>query len=509
MNKKAKHSFSSVLSVNPYKESYFSTISSSISQNYSPKYSKSQDTISCLNSKSFITSQISISKNIADIDLYDAISSKVYDELALDQTLNYKIESIEILKSTNEDERSFNVFVANPIDIENIFTPVISKIKYIDTILPSALLLKSLYQKNILDSNGVDAFIYFLQNDASITIYNQQEFLYTKSINFSFLQMHERFCELYGERVLYEDFMDFFTKHNLRETNSDYKTSLIKLYKEIFANIGDILTYVKRAFELDAVEHIYIDSQVQTITKLYELSEAELGVYSCSFEFDYGFKSDGIYIDKIHSLMHLYTTLPEDKRYNFNFTIFPRPAEFMQRHSSKLLLVSAASLVLAFLYPLTYWTLTYVQDLQYNLLKSEYEELHIAKITREAIIKSKETKKIEIFALLKKEKDDYSEKKATLIKIHDVKVNYPMKAKLIAMFTKDLNKFTIKVDSIAYDEVEKTFTLNLLSQKDKQITQMLEHLTKTYETKYDFSLRRIELKESPERYFSELRVVIL
>ena len=64
-------------------------------------------------------------------------------------------------------------------------------------------------------------YIYFQENDAFITIYNEKEFLYTKSINYNFLQMHERFCELYGERVEYESFIEFFSTHNLKETNSD------------------------------------------------------------------------------------------------------------------------------------------------------------------------------------------------------------------------------------------------------------------------------------------------
>ncbi|EQB40646.1 hypothetical protein M947_02225 [Sulfurimonas hongkongensis] len=513
MKKKTKHSFSSVISVNPYNESYFSGASSFLSQNNSPKYAKDQYAISYLNTKSFITSQISISKNISDEDLYDAINSKVYDELALDQAVSYKIQFIETFNSLDENDRNFHVFIVDPLEIEETFANVVSKIKYIDTIIPSPLLLKSLYEKEIVESNGVNAFIYFQENDASITIYNEQEFLYTKSINFSFLQMYERFCELYGERVLYEDFMDFLSNHNLKDTLSDYKDYFIKLYKEIFANISDILTYVKRAYELKKIEHIYIDSQVQTITKLDEMSEVELGVESSSYEFDYGLKSDNIYIDQLHSLMHIYATLPKEHKYNCNFTPYHRPPEFMQRESGKLVILSVASFIIAFLYPFTYWTLTYAQNLQYELLKAEYAELHNIKITREAIIKNKEADKAKVFALLKKQKDNYAEKKATLVKIHDVKVNYPMKAKLLSMFTKDLNKFRIKVDSITYKEDEdknkKIFTLNLISKKDKKITQMVEYLTKVYEGKYDFFLRRIELKNDPNQYFSELKVVIL
>lgn len=511
MKKKTKHSFSSVISVNPYKESYFTGSSSSLYQEKSPKYTKDQYAISYLNTKNFITSQISISKNIPNEDLHDAINSKVYDELALDQAVSYQIQFIETFNSLDEDNRNFHVFIVDPLTLEETFTNAVSKIKYIDTIIPSPLLLKSLYEKEIIDSHGVNAFIYFQENDASITIYSEQEFLYTKSINYSFLQMHERFCELYGERIEYENFILFFTTHNLKDTNSDFKEYFIKLYKEIFANINDILTYVKRAYEIKKIEQIYIDSQVDTITKLDELSEVELGVKSSSYDFNYGLKSSGIFIDQLHYLMHIYTTLPKEHRYNCNFTPYHRPPQFMQRQSGKLFMLVAASFVAAFLYPFTYWALTYTQNIQYNILSSEYAELHNIKITREATIKTKEEDKMKALSLLKKEEADYAEKKTTLIKIHDVKVNYPMKAKILSMFTKDLNKFTIKVDFISYDEEKekKIFTFNLVSKKDKEITQMIEYLTKRYEGKYDFSLKRIELKDDPIQYFSELKVVIL
>jgi hypothetical protein len=323
--------------------------------------------------------------------------------------------------------------------------------------------------------------------------------------------MHERFCELYGERVEYEDFMDFLTNHSLKDTLSDYKEYFIKLYKEIFANISDILTYVKRAYEIEKIESIYIDSQVQTITKLDEMSEVELGIESSSYDFKYGLKSDGTYIDQLHSLMHIYTTLPREQKYSCNFTIFHRPAEFIQRESGKLFILIAASFIIAFLYPVIYWTLAYSQNLHYDLLSTEYAELHNIKVTREATIRNKEADRAKVLNLLKKEKEDYAEKKATLIKVHDVKVNYPMKAKLLSIFTKELNKYKIKVDSIAYneDKEKKNLTLNLFSKEDKKITQMVEQLTKTYEGRYNFSLRRIELKDKPNRYFSELKVIIL
>ncbi len=511
MSKKTELSFSSVISVNPYKDVYLSGISSLLSQNNSPEYSKEQYAISYLNTKDFINSHIVISKNIPEEDLYDAINNKVYDELALDQAVSYQVEYIETFNSQDEENRHFNVFILDPSTLDETFSNVVDKIKYIDTIIPSPLLLKSLYEKEIITDSGAHCFIYFQENDAFITIYDQREFLYTKSINYSFLQMHERFCELYGEQVEFESFINFFSTQNLRDTDSDYKEYFIRLYKEIFANINDILTYARRAFELKKIEHIYIDSQIQTVTKLDEMSEVELGIKASNFKFDYGFQSDEEYIDQIHALMHIYTTLPLEEKYDCNFTAYHRPPKFMQRESGKIILLAVASFILAFLYPVSYWILTYALTLQYDLLNSEYKELHNIKITREATIKNREADKARVLLLLNKEKKDYSDKKATLTKIHEVKVNYPMKSKLLSKLTKDLNKFNIKIESLSYteDNKSKTFTFNLVSRQEKKITQMLEYLTKLHEGKFDFSLEHIEFIDDTKRYFSELKVSIL
>lgn len=511
MSKESQHSFSSVISVNPYKKTYLSGISSFLTETSSPEYIKNQFVISYLNTNAFITSQIEITKNIPDEDLYDAINNKVYDELGLDQAVTYQVQFIETYNSLDAENRHFQVFIVDPLTIKETFQETIERIKYIDVIIPSSLLLKSLYSKEIIESGGAHCFVYFQENDAFVAFYNNKEFVYTKSLKYSFIQMHERFCELYGERVEYEDFLEFLTNHNLRETTSDYKEHFIKLYKEIFANINDILTFVKRAFEIDKTEHLYIGSQIYTVTKLDEMAEAELGIKSSNFEFDYGFESEGTYIDQIHALMHIYTTLPEGERYECNFSSYPRPPKFQERESGKLAILIAASLLLAFIYPVTYWTLTYAQTLQHDLLQAEYKELHNIKTTREATIKNREADKAKAFALLTQEKQEYKEKKETLIKIHDVKVNYPMKSKLLAQFTNDLNRYNVQIETLSYSQEEDTkiFKLNLVSSSDKKVTQLIEHLTKIYENKFHFSLEEISHNKDNKKYFAELKVKIL
>lgn len=511
MNTSTQHSFSSVLSVNPYKETYFNGISSFITETTTPEFSKDQFVISYISTKEFINAQIEISKNIPQEDLFDAINNKAYDELALDQAVEYKIQYIETFNTLDEENRYFHVFIVDPLDITNTFLKVVEKVKYIDVIIPSPLLIKSLYTKELIDSNGIHCFIYIQENDAFLTIYGNKEFIYTKSLKYSLLEMHERFCELHGERIEYEEFIHFFSKENLKETTSEYKEFFIRLYKEFFANINDILTYAKRAFEIEKFEHVYIGAQLPTVTKLYEMLEVELNIKSSEFEFDYGFKTENAYIDQLHALMHLYTTLPKDERYECNFTEYKRPPKFIKRASGKLIILILASFALAFAYPITYWILTYAQALQEDLLQQKYKELHNIKITREATIKNRRADKDKALTLLAKEKKEYTDKKNTLVKIHEVKVDYPMKAKLLTMFTKDLNRYGVNIEAAGYAEKnqEKILTLHLVSDKDRKITQLVEYVTKVHEGKYKFTLEEITFDIKTNKYFSELKVSIL
>ena len=166
------------------------------------------------------------------------------------------------------------------------------------------------------------------------------------------------------------------------------------------------------------------------------------------------------------------------------------------------------------MYPVSYWTLTYAQELQYTLLEEEYREVHNTKITREATIKNKEADKHKVTILLNHEKDEYVEKKNTLIKIHDVKVNYPMKANLIHKLIKDLNRYKVKLESLSYIESDKTdptkhIKFNLVSSKDKKITDLIKYLTRTYEGKFHFSIIEISYEEESKLYFGELKVNLL
>ncbi|MEO1953622.1 MAG: hypothetical protein ABGW74_02840 [Campylobacterales bacterium] len=507
---KTKKTFSSTLAINT-NQNYIYAKDGVVSKIKNPSFSKEQFVISTLDIKNTISTNISISKNIDEEDIYDAIATKAYDELGLDQALEYHIDFIEIFTKEDEENRNFHLFIVDPSVIEQTYKDVQKQIKYIDIIIPSPLLLKTLYTNNIIEDTKTHCFIYFQNTDAFIAIYDEANFVYTKSLKYSFNQLHERFCELYGERVEFKDFMTFFKKENLKDTNSDYKEYFIKLYKEIFLNINDFLTYIKRAYDLESIDKIYIGCEVDTVMKLDEILEYQLNIKTYNFDFEYGFEKSENYIDQLQYLMLLYPDIDDEDKYLCNFTMFERPPQFLKRKSGQIIVLTLASIILAFIYPASYWVLTYANNLQYKLLNKNYKEIHSIRSVREVAINNKKQEKEKALKLLNTEKQKYIDKKNTLIKIHKVKVNYPMKAKLLTILTKDLNKFNVKVNAISYEQQEdaKNFYFNLISKKDKQITSLIKYLTKEHLNMFDFSIENIYYDEIDKRYISRLKVVVL
>jgi anion-transporting ArsA/GET3 family ATPase len=205
--------------------------------------------------------------------------------------------------------------------------------------------------------------------------------------------------------------------------------------------------------------------------------------------------------------MHIYVNSPTHLRYKNNFNIYNRPLKFTQRQSGKISLVVVSSLLLSFSFPIYYWLLTLTNNTRYEELHIEYKKKHKIKQTREIQIIEKLEAKTKLLKILQKEKQNYKNTENILMKIYDIRVNYHMKANLLYLLTKDLNKKNVKVESIKYGENNsKILTLNLVSNKDKKITDLLKCLTSKYQDKFHFSLTKISFDERENKYFSKLNV---
>ena len=496
-----------LISINPYSLTFYESKNNIIKKVQTPKFSKKNYYISFLNTKSFIVEQIMISKNIPDEDLKDVIEIKAYEELGLDQTKEYKIEFLEIPTFLTEKDRKFHIFVADPKVIEQDFKDVIEKIDYIDLIIPDSLLFGYLYKKDILNDSGVDVFIYFRKNDSVLAVYNQGKYLYSKSIKYSFDEMSERFCELLGERISEDEFARLISQEGLKTSNIEYQQYLMNLFSEIFMYINDILIFTKRSFEIDSIDRVYIGSEFGSIFGADEYAKTFLGLRGLDFSFDYGFESEEPFVDDMHKLLHLagHYILENDEEIP-NFTLFERPLPIWQRPSGRLIAVTAASLLLAFSYPLYNFGYSLILNIEAKKLESEYKKIHPIRVDLENRINQLNKEKNTILSKIDSEKKLFNNRMKILNAVYEKKVNYPMKAKIFAELSKDLIDHKVKTNSIFLEK--DIITLNVISNDEKRITNFIKYISVKKSDKYQINTKKIEKDKNLSKYISSIKVTI-
>jgi len=440
-------------------------------------YSTSNFITSYLANKDIITMTAKLSRSIPDEDIADILDIKAYEELGLDQASEYVIEWMEF--PAEAEEREFHIFVVQPEVLQELYLSVKENTKYIDLIIPVPLLYKTLYRREILQNSGVHCYIYFTMRDAFVTLYNNGEYFYSKSIDFSLEHIYERYCEIVGEKVDENVFFTVLESEGLKTINSDYQQAFMKIFGEIFIAINDIVIYAKRAFELDSVNQVFIGSVKGTIIGLDEYSQNYLGLQSSDFDFNYNINSDKSHTDSLQTLM-LLNTLDyfEDKASIINLTMFPRPPSFTNRASGQFILTASTAIFLGLAYPLVYLIGSYINDAKIYTLNTENNEL-VAETNKYKKILSDKKRKI---AALEKElsllSDSYHAKTKTLMSIYDKKVHYRLKSGTFYTIAEVLSKFGVHIDML-YSEDDKLW-LSLVSSDDRKFTELIKYISETH-----------------------------
>ena len=490
-----------IVTIDPYSKRVFLYKNNELKTSKLDKFKKSHFYISYIYTKDVISASIEISQNIPEEDLKDVIEIKAYEELGLDSATEYKILYFET-SSTDEKNRHFNVSAINKALLEKDFEEIKKKIKYIDYITPAPFLLKSLYDKEILERESTDCFIYFQEEDTFLALYKDGEYIYSKSIQYSLKTMNEKFCEYVGERIEEREFYDLIVNEGLKSSNFSYQQALMKLYGEIFLYISDVLSFAKRAYNIEYINKLYIGSQIGLFMGIDEYSKNYLELDSLEFKFNIPIKASH-YIDQLHYLMVLTAQVyQENLDDTYNISPFKRPPSFKHRPAGKLLMVTVISAVLSMLYPL--YQIGYTAKLKYDLNKinQKYSQIYAktSKLREELAKLSK--KKEEVLKIYKEEKNKLTFREKLLNEIYRKKVSYPMKAVILSDLFQNINRYDTKVLSV--DNNMTNLTLTVYSKKDKKITELMKALAK--ESKYDISTEEIKRDGNKSVYISDVKV---
>ncbi len=502
--KESKSDIKNIITIDAYENKYYIYSSDKFKPLRKLTYNPANFTSSYVANKDLIIATVNISRNIPEEDIPSLLEIKAYEELGLDMAVDYIIHYEE--SETSDEERLFHIFVVNPNDLEELFLPIKEQTKYIDLITPAPLLYKSLYKKEILSDNAVHCFVYFTRYDAFITFYRNGQYLYSKSIDYSLEQIYEKFCELIGEKIDEKEFFSVLETEGLKTTKNEYQENLMKIFGEIFITINDVIIYVKRAYQLDSIDHLFIGSVNGPINGLEEYSQNYLGLQSSDMNFDYHIKTDEWYIDQLQYLM-LMTSFEymENEDFVVNLTLFPRPPSFINRPGGQFLIAIFAAISIALAYPLMYLVGSYLNDAKIVTLKPEDQRLSAEAAKYRKIISQKLGEIKVLDEKIKHLSETYQAKTKTLTQIYDKKVNYKLKSGVYHQIAEDLAKLGVHVDNIQTEN--NTVWLSLVSPNDRKMTELIKYISDKHFDDIDtIDIVKIEKDPQSEYYRGVLKV---
>lgn len=495
-----------IVSIDPISLNSYSFSNNTISFfNINKTTQKKEFYLSYIHTKDIISGIVEISRRLDEDEVGDAVELEAYEALGLDSAVEYKIIYLET-ETTDTKNRAYNVFAFDSELITKTFQNVKSKTKYIDYITAAPFLFESLYNRKIIDGDGIDCFIYFQKNDAFLVIYKNGRYLYSKSLNYSLLQINEKFCEFLGERVDEEEFYVTLAEDGLKTKNASYQQYLMELFGEIFTYINDVMVFFKRSYNIEEINKVYIGSEVGPIYGLVEYSKSYLGIETENLVFNIARNKNENYIDQMHILMLLagqdYLDSKDD---DLNLTIFKRPPAFSKRPSGVLTIASIVALLAISSYPIYEYGHGFLLQLDSSRKLSEYETVHKKANQLRTNIAILERQKKDILTQINRYNQKLQFRKKILNEIHERKVNYPMKGVILDELINLINARNVKITSVKGED--KNVTISLRSNNNKQLTQLLKDIAKT--EKYNVDTKEIYAQDNGLLYESNVTTRIL
>lgn len=466
-----------IVTLNTYTGKYYQFKDNTLQPLRKLTYNTSNFVASYISNKDLITTTISLSRSIPEEDIPDIIDIKAYEELGLDQAKDYLISYTESKESG--EEREFHIFVADPEVLDDNFLPIKEETKYIDLLIPAPLLYKALYKKEILDDNGTQCFVYFTMFDASVTLYRNGEFLYSKSIDFDLETIYNKYCELVGEQVEEKEFFSVLEQEGLKTGREHYQENLMKIFGEVFININDIIIYAKRASELERIDHMFIGTENGPIIGLDDYSQNYLGLQSSEFNFNYHIECEEWYTDQLQYLMLLNVfDYLEDELSVVNLTRYPRPPSFLNRASGQFIITTFVAITVGLAYPLFYLIGSYINDASIYALNLQNDTVSIEAQKYKKILGEKRAIIAGLDEKIAKLSETYQAKTKTLTSIYDKKVNYRLKSGIFHTLAEELNRFGVHIEELKSEN--DTIWLALVSSEDRKLTELIKHISDNY-----------------------------
>ena len=494
----------SIVAINKVTQTIFGLSGNEVFEHDFGRSSRAKETyISYIPYKDIITTTVEIPRSVEDADLLDAIVIKVYEELGLDATLDYKITYLEVVGASN-DERVFNVFVVDNQLLTTEFDAIAARTGYLDYVAVAPFLYESLYNRGLLTKEGADCFIYLQREDAFLVVYQNGEYFQSRQLRYNLKFLNDKFSELIGNKLEENTFNMMLSTYGANLESPAERDYMIQIFDDMFYYINDIINSLNKIYNI-RIQNIYFGSDIGPIPGVEVFVENTLNLTYKEFSFSVAKNARDYELTQLDTLMFLSAqNYLANKDEEHNYSPFKRPPPITQRTSGKLIGYVLLGLLLGAAWPLYQYGHGY-----YNSLISDQKEAELAKTSAELgkvkgideKLNQQITQTRENFT---RENQVLTDRLSLLDGIFDKKINYAMKG--IAIH--DLSNMVVgnqgSIQSVKTDD--RNLTINVNTRNDKQMTELLKNISET--KPYSVYTRSIILDEKDNSFVYDSNVSV-
>lgn len=443
---------------------------------------KSTLNIGSINDKDLISYSFDVDKGLSEEELADTVEIRMFQDAGLNHMIDYTI--VYSCRDSLLDAKSNSVtaFAVAPTQYAGAFGYFRNLCNYIDTILPYSTLPFALYSAEILEPAS-DIFIYIRGKETTFSVFEAGTFVYAKTITTGLKTLYDAFVKNNNEGVAYDAFIAaLLGKQTDAQGYGDDTLLPIRDIADILdkslADLGNVIQYARRIAGIQNFERVFIGTEEGPVPAFKEMVRSSTGIRTEDFDFFTSFyhETDG-YTDQniILSLIEAENIIQGRKQNPFNLTVYPRPPRLFRRDSGKLLLVTAASLLLSLAYPIylgvdTYWK-SYTYDHTISRLQISQGEFLELKAKEDGLKADKER----YAGLLTAQKEALAANMALLQAIEKKKTLKSSKSHTLALLFNEINRHKLQIEKITAEG--NRYRIDLQTQKDDYVTALLKSIT--------------------------------
>ncbi len=422
--------------------------------------SSSTHIVSAIPSLSTLQTVVEVARSVDPEILEDTLMESTYSQLSLNLEDEYVVQFQKRHNSYDMNQDEYDVYALPYGAIADRFASFVARHSYVDCLIPYHLIPQVLYKHELIPSRGAQAFVYIGDDDAFFVLFREGEAIYSKSLQHKLENLHEMFNARIGQDLTYGEFANYLA--GTASDQASQRESLEYLYRMIYDEIEETLSFVHRLHQDVQLDTLYLDSSTRIAADLYRYLGEMIRIV-CKAAHTIPLEVETQPESYFASLAILYAKDVERDEKLPNFTIYKRPLPLLQRDGGRMLAIGAAALILSLLYPA--YEVFYWLKLDHEIQVYTEEKIIVGQkeIAYRTEIEKLQAEKKQLEDAIAERDKEYETYLGALRDIYAWQRNYMLKSRVLSDFLNASSTHAVFLDEFALTQESEALTLKTLT----------------------------------------------